>query len=248
MSADVLAVTVKGNNADLVLKCAELRYLEAGVRTLDPTHGLGRFWRRWAPAQLVRHDLDPAKAPDGPADFRRLDYPDASFGAVAFDPPYKLNGAAGSHASDEDYGVAGANTSWQDRHALIREGITEAARVVAPAERIRVDRGRYELRGGIVLIKCQNQVCAGAIRWQAREFADHAATVGLELVDELLLLGHRPQPARTRKHGDCRGTGLITEAGELVECQGCTEGRVDSRQEHAARNYSTLLVTRKAPR
>lgn len=236
MSPAVLAVAVKGTNADLIVRLADLRYLEPGIRTLDPTYGRGRFWRRWRPDELVCHDLDPDKAPDGVADFTRLPYDDGAFGAVAFDPPYKLNGAAGSHASDEDYGVA-RKASWQDRHALIRAGITEAARVVAPAERVRVDRGRYELRGGVVLIKCQNQVCAGAVRWQTREFADHAATVGLELVDELLLLGYREQPPRTRKHGECRGAG----------CDSCSDGRVESRQEHAARNYSTLLVTRKAP-
>jgi hypothetical protein len=238
MSADtVLAFSTARNNAELIEQVAHLGYLERDWRVLDPTFGRGRFWRRWRPLELVAHDIDPERAPDGPADFRALPYPDESFDAVVLDGPYKLNGAAGSHASDDDYGVA-AKATVEQRHQLIRDGITEAARVVRPARRARVDRGRTELVGGIVLVKCQDQVNAGVIRWQRREFADHAETVGLELVDELHLLGYRAQPARTRRHGECRGAG----------CAGCTDGRVPSRQEHAARNYSTLLVTRKAPR
>jgi len=235
----VLAVSAARNNAELIAQLAgdPLHYLEQSWRVLDPTFGRGRFWRLFHPDELVAHDLDPAKAPDGPADFRRLPYPDESFDAVVLDGPYKLNGAAGSHASDIDYGVASKATV-EERHRLICDGITEAARLVRPAWRVRVDRGRTEPRGGIVLVKCQDQVNAGAIRWQTREFADHAESVGLELVDALLLTGYRAQPDRTRKHGECRGAG----------CDGCTAGRVPSRQEHAARNYSTLLVTRKAPR
>jgi hypothetical protein len=237
MTADpVLAFGTARNNAELIEHAARLGYLESDWRILDPTFGLGRFWRRFQPANLVAHDIDPDRAPDGPADFRHLPYADESFDAVVLDPPYKLNGAAGSHPSDDNYGV-GERASVGARHALIRDGITEAARVVRPARRVRVDRGRTELVGGIVLIKCQDQVNARAIRWQRREFADHAETVGLDLIDELHLLGYRPQPARTRRHGECAGAG----------CAGCTDGRVESRQEHAARNYSTLLVTRKAP-
>lgn len=237
MTAPVLAFDHRRRtNAELVLELVELRYLDAAWRTLDATYGLGRFWRRWRPDRLVAHDLDPAKAPDGPADFTNLPHPDGSFAVVVLDGPYKLNGAAGSHASDTDYGVAD-RAGWQARHDLIAAGIREAARVVAPAWRERVDRGRTELAGGIVLIKCQDQVSAGAVRWQTREFADVAEAAGLTLVDQLHLIGRRPQPARTRRHGECRGAG----------CDRCVDGRLPSRQHHAAHNYSTLLVTRKAP-
>lgn len=247
-SPPVLAISAARTNAELVEQCVALGYLAPHWRTLDPTFGRGRFWRRWAPAELVRHDLDPERAPDGVADFTALPYPDASFAAVVFDGPYKLNGAAGSHASDVDYGVA-ERAGWQARHDLLRAGITEAARVVEPARRVKVDRGRYELEAGIVLVKCQDQVSAGAVRWQTRELADHAETVGLELVDALLLRGHRPQPVRTRRHGACNGTGKVLDelVLEVIACPGCTEGRVPSRQEHAQRNYSTLLVTRRPP-
>ncbi len=62
---------------------------------------------------------------------------------------------------------------------------TEAHRVLTP--------------GGYLLLKCQDQVCSGQVRWQTREFADHAEQLGMRLVDALHLLGHRPQPAGRRQ-------------------------------------------------
>lgn len=234
----VVAVGGARNNAELILQVAQLRYLRPEMLTVDPTFGLGRFWRFWRPNTLRRHDIDPKRAPDGAADFRRLPYAAESVDAVVFDGPYKLNGAGGSHPSDDGYGVANRE-SWQARHELLRAGITEAARIVRPASKVRVDRGRFERVGGVVVIKCQDQVCSGAVRWQTREFSDHAESVGLVLVDMLHLVGARPQPAgRTRKHGDCRGAG----------CSSCDGGRVPTEQHHASRNYSTLLVCQKAAR
>lgn len=200
---EVLAISSARTNAQLIEHCVQLGYLRADQVTLDVTYGVGGFWRRWRPDHLVAADLDPERSRVGfPVDFTELPWP-RCFDVVLLDPPYKLNGTGGSHASDDRYGVATTGVSWQARHALIRSGITEAARVL--------------VAGGVLLVKCQDQVCAGAVRWQTREFADHAELVGCTLVDQLHLLGHRPQPGGRSQH-------------------------------HARRNYSTLLVCRKAGR
>jgi hypothetical protein len=192
--APVLAA-MRGTNAELIAACAELGYLRAGWLTLDPTYGRGGWWRRWRPERLVAHDL----ALDG-VDFRRLPEAGASIDAVAFDPPYRLNGTPDRGEFDARYGT-GTTARWQERHALIRAGISEAVRVLRP--------------GGILLVKCADQVCSGRVRWQTREFAAHAEAAGCELIDQLhLLASPRPQPP----------------------------GR---RQAHARRNLSTLLVLRK---
>lgn len=185
----VLAVGGYANNADLIAACFALGYLADDRRTLDPTYGLGRFWNTRRPVELVASDLDVTRSPVGASiDFTALPWPDADFDDVVFDPPYKLNGTSrgtGPAASDDSYGVAGQATSWQDRHTLIRAGIDECARVLRP--------------GGHLLIKCQDQVCSGRVRWQTREFADHAEGLGLVLVDSLILVGHRQQPAGRRQ-------------------------------------------------
>lgn len=187
--SEILAINpaVK-DNAALIVQCRDLGYLPTDGPILDATYGLGRFWNAWMPDDLTGMDVNPAKARDIVGDFTDMPFSDGTFDAVVLDPPYKLNGTGGSHASDDGYGVADpewVSKSWQQKHELIRAGITETARIVR--------------RNGHVLLKCQDQVCSGQVRWQTIEFANHAATLGLRLVDRFDLLGHRPQPAGRRQ-------------------------------------------------
>ena len=113
---------------------------------------------------------------------------------------YRLCGGTADRGDfDDRYGLAGGYVTWQDRHAGIKRGISESLRV------LRV--------GGILLVKCQDQVCSGAVRWQTREFADHAEAQGARLVDMLHYLvarhvlspmdGARFTPAVTTPTSSC---------------------------------------------
>lgn len=163
-------------NAVLIKDCARLGYLEG--RVLDVTYGKGRWWTVWRPDDLTTHDLKT----DG-VDFRELPHPNKSFDAIAFDPPYKLNGTP-TVKVDEPYGVDVVSTR-QERHQLIRDGMKECDRVLAPQ--------------GHLLLKCQDQVSGGKVRWQTHEFAAYGESLGLRLVDSLLMLAHRAQPDGVRQ-------------------------------------------------
>lgn len=166
------------SNAEMIAEVARLGYLNGHV--MDCTYGRGVFWKVFKPEKLTAHDLKL----DG-VDFRDLPHPDGAFDTSVIDGPYKLNGTGSN--PDIRYGVD-LYASWQGRHALICLGMTECARVTIPR--------------GYVLVKCQAQVCGGAIRWQDRIFADHGESIGLTLVDRFDLLGKgRKQPERTRKDG-----------------------------------------------
>ena len=173
------------NNAELMVACRDLGYIRPDDYVLDATYGKGRFWKKWHPEHLLTNDLDPTTKAMLHDDFTNLGMPDQSNNVVVFDPPYKLNGTpskGGPASSDKDYGVA-MPASWQDRHDLILRGITECARVCKRT----------------LLIKCQDQVCSGKVRWQTRIFADHAEALGFELVDMLHVPGHRKQPGGRRQ-------------------------------------------------
>ena len=182
----VLATSKWATNADLIADCATLGYLRPGWRTLDPTYGYGTFWQKWQPypGLLVACDLEKGKSPLGyGVDFRDLPWEDGAFDCVVFDPPYKLNGTP-DEVVDERYGVETPRT-WQERMELCRAGIKECARVY---------NGK-----GYFLVKCQDQVSSGKVRWQTIDFTAAAEECGLGLVDRFDFLGGRPQPEGRRQ-------------------------------------------------
>ena len=70
--------------------------------------------------------------------------------------------------------------------------------------------------GGTLLVKCQDQVCSGQVRWQTREFLAHAESLGCRLVDMLHLQSYREQPpGRKQLHARRNySTMLILEVGK----------------------------------
>lgn len=184
MTAPVMAIDKWATNGALIADCARLGYLRDEWFTLDPTYGHGTFWKEWRPKALRGTDLDPAKSIDDcrGVDFTAMQFGDREFDCVVFDPPYKLNGTP-TEQVDKRYGVH-ESTRWQDRMALCRAGISECARV---------------LGDGFLLVKCQDQVCSGKVRWQTVDFTAHAETQGLGLVDRFDFLSYRPQPSGTRQ-------------------------------------------------
>lgn len=176
MSDEILAATAWPNNAAMIADVARLGYLHG--RVLDATYGRGRWWTTHRPDGLVAHDI----RLDG-VDFRHLPEPDGTFNAVCFDPPYKLNGTPTGDI-DGPYGVDVVDTR-DGRHQLMYDGMTECARVLAPE--------------GFLLMKCQDQVNGGRVRWQTHMFGQHGETLGLRLVDELFMLAYRKQPHGTRQ-------------------------------------------------
>jgi hypothetical protein len=165
-------------NADLIADVARLGYFRGPV--LDATYGAGGFWKKYRPEHLCGTDLRAGGIAH--ADFRELPFRDGAFETVVLDPPYKLNGRP-DPSVDRRYGVH-ERSSWRDRHALIYDGLDEAARVA--------DRW--------IMLKCMDQVVEGAIRWQTRLFADYAEKLGLTLTDRFDLTGsYRQQPLFGRR-------------------------------------------------
>lgn len=192
--ADVPAIHDWPSNAELIRDVAQVGYLKEEWTTLDPTYGYGTFWKLWKPLILVATDLDPKKSPSSKhgQDFTDMPYLDQAFDAVVFDPPYKLNGTP-DEAVDERSGVHKA-TRWQDRMKLILKGTAECAR----------------LAHEVLLVKCQDQVCSGKVRWQTDEVTEVAKLAGLRKVDRFDLLGGRPQPeGRDQKHARHNSSQLL---------------------------------------
>lgn len=125
LSDPILTATAWKSNAELIEDVARLGYLDG--RVLDCTYGLGVFWNRWQPKELVTSDRVSFLDLQVRADFTNLPFSDGSFDSVVFDPPYKLNGTP-TPGVDDRYGV-GVPTRWQDRMELMQNGLNECVRV-----------------------------------------------------------------------------------------------------------------------
>ena len=225
MGDEVLAMGRYPSNAGLVQAIATLGFIRETDLVLDATHGdEGVFWKEWRPARLVPLDLKATAVPRGgvQGSFTALPFPDEAFDVGVLDGPYKLNGTPDPQV-DRRYGVDVLST-WRGRHDLIVAGIMEVARVSKRA----------------LLVKCQDQVSSGHVRFQRREFTEAAEKAGFHLVQEMHIEGGRPQPTGFWKcpHKDHRG----------LEKAVCTEGVwVERRQVHARHNFSTMLILERGP-
>ena len=174
----ILSATKWPTNSALIADCERLGYIKGKV--LDPTYGLGNFYKEFRPARLVAGDLITESMVR--LDFTKLPFANKVFDTVIYDPPYKLNGTPTDYV-DTRYGV-GSYTRWQDRMALMIQGQVECARVVA--------------KGGFLLTKCMDQVVSGKVRFQSDVLSN---VCPLEKVDELLFLTNpREQPHARQIH------------------------------------------------
>ena len=188
----VLAADAWATNGDLIADVDRL--YPFGDRVLDATYGRGRFWTQVQPNMLVSNDLNPDLDVDHHYDFRSLPWREGEFPVVVFDPPYKLNGTPSLGDFDDRYGI-GESVRWQDRMKLISDGAVECGRVAS--ERL--------------LVKCQDQVVSGKVRWQSLMVIGDLWAAGWELVDRFDMLGGgRPQPAGRRQvHAHGRPSSLL---------------------------------------
>lgn len=183
----VLAYDTWRTNADLIYDAWRLGYVHGFV--YDVTPGLDGMWtKRIRAVEGIEEIHGNAQR----LDFRHLAFNDNTWDTVLYDPPYKLNGNPDGLAGlSARYGVD-IPTRWQDRHALMIEGLIECARIVRP--------------GGHVLAKCQDQVVSGKLRWQTDMLTDAGICCGLEKVDRFDMAGHHiPQPMQGRKQKHAHG-------------------------------------------
>lgn len=222
----------RATNGEAIRGAAELGYVEGNV--LDLTYGKGRFWTDHRPDDLTTNDTNPEARRRVPA---RLDGHGAVCRGVAlvgvarplvFDPPYKLNGTGGSHASDDGYGVAGASTPAERWCAMVRGVDTAAA-----------------LSSRWLLVKCQDRVVSGHKFWQTDRLTAHLDEQGWRKVDQLLVEVHaatvraaaRFTPAKTSRRSSCSvqheranciDWGTYSETSEVGPCHARTESHATS--------------------
>jgi hypothetical protein len=198
----------QGANSDLFPQVLSL-YVPEGSRVADVTFGGGVFWKNVSAGsyELLTSDIKQG------VDCRALPYKDASLDCVVFDPPYMHTPGGTAHEGHQNYesyyknNGTGNGTSKKYHDAVLDlyfRGSVEAWRVLKP--------------GGILIVKCQDEVCACQQRLTHVEIINYL-TEGMFIAEDLFVL------MRTNKPGVSR---IL-------------------RQRHARKNHSYFLVFRKRP-
>lgn len=172
-------------------------YVPAGSTVADVTYGRGVFWRQ---IPNCRYDLLATDLKDG-VDCRDLPYIKESVDCVVFDPPYMHTPGGTAHVGHQNYesyyannGTGTAQTDKKYHEAVLDlyfRGGKEAYRVIK--------------HKGILIVKCQDEVCANKQRLTHVEIINEYEKYGFYVEDLFVLLSkNRPGVSRVLKQRHAR--------------------------------------------
>jgi tRNA G10 N-methylase Trm11 len=137
---------------------------------------------------LVTNDLDPTTDADFHQDFRQMSWPDGSFDAIAYDPPYVCAGGrttTGIAEFHDRFGMDDAPRRAEDLQVLINDGLTEMARLARA--------------GGVILVKCKDYISSGRLFEGTYLTRKHAEGLGLKCEDRLEYIGNQSPQSQARQ-------------------------------------------------
>lgn len=202
---DLVFSALQGSNAEMFPSILEL-YVPKGGVVADVTYGKGAFWR-----DVPRTDYE-LRATDlrTGVDCRALPYSDGSLDCVVLDPPYMHTPGGTAHEGHQNFEGYYRNNASETSGPKYHEAVLDLYyRAGNEARRVLRD-------GGILIVKCQDEVCAGKQRLTHVEIVVEYARYGFVAEDCFVLMRtNRPGVSRILK------------------------------QQHARKNHSYFMVFRK---
>lgn len=203
---DLIFSAHQASNDELFPQVLSL-YVPKNSVIADITYGNGVFWKR------VNRDDYVVRATDIKTgiDCRKLPYEDSSMDCVVFDPPYMHTPGGTAHQNHQNFELYYHNNGTENPTVKYHEavldlyykGAGEAYRVLKP--------------NGVLIVKCQDEVCANKQRLTHVEIVNELQSKGYFVEDLFVLVRmNRPGVSRILK------------------------------QNHARKNHSYFLVFRKA--
>jgi DNA modification methylase len=194
-----------GNNSDLFPSVLAL-YVPPGSIVADVTYGKGVFWRKIPKDtyKLLASDLKTG------IDCRNLPYEDNSIDCVVFDPPYMHSPGGTAHNGHQNYEEYYKNNNSYKSEKKYHEAVLDLY-FSGAKEAFRVLKNK-----GILIIKCQDEVCANKQRLTHVEIIVELEKQGY-ITEDLFVLVRNGRPGVSR---------VI-------------------KQRHARKNHSYFLVFRK---
>ena len=190
----VLSAFVEGN--DRAFPHILSLYVKSGSVVADVTYGKGVFWRHIPQGQ---YDLRPTDILDG-IDCRDLPYRDGEIDCVVLDPPYMHSPGGTAHQSHPPFEAHYRNNGSGNRtESKYHEAVLDLYHD-AGTEAYRVLRER-----GVLIVKCQDEVCSNRQRFTHVEIMQDYADMGFVAEDLFVVVrNNRPGVSRTMRQVHAR--------------------------------------------
>ena len=178
-----LVLSAHTSNNDLVFPRILDLYVQPGNIIADVTYGKGVFWRRVPPD---RYSVLPSDIQTG-TDCRALPYPDQSIDCVVLDPPYMHSPGGSAHAGHSPFESYYRNNQASGQRGKYHEAVIGLYED-AGAEAYRVLRV-----WGVLIVKCQDEVCANRQRFTHVEIMQAYGAMGFVAEDLFVVVrSNRP--------------------------------------------------------
>jgi tRNA G10 N-methylase Trm11 len=167
-----------GTNAELLAQVFRL-HVSLGSTVADVTYGRGAMWAKLDHGQyrLLKSDILTG------VDFRELPYDFQSVDVLILDPPYAHGGQTMKASINDCY--CNQNGNHESVVKLYEDGLREGVRVLR--------------KGGLALVKCQDEIESGKQRFTHVEVMHLLESLGFEVVD-LFVLVQLSQPTMRLKY------------------------------------------------
>nr|VFK23465.1 MAG: DNA methylase [Candidatus Kentron sp. MB]VFK27865.1 MAG: DNA methylase [Candidatus Kentron sp. MB]VFK74445.1 MAG: DNA methylase [Candidatus Kentron sp. MB] len=184
---DLVLSAYDDGNCNVFPRILEL-YVKEGSTIADVTYGKGAFWKnvRNGAYNLLATDIT------GGIDCRDLPYDDGSLDCVVFDPPYMHTPGGTAHSSHFQFEIhyrnneTGNNTSKKYHEAVLE------LYVASGKEAYRVLKER-----GIIIAKCQDEVCSNRQRFTHIEIVNEYEKIGF-IAEDIFVVIRRNKPGVSR--------------------------------------------------
>lgn len=182
---DLVFSAYTGANDDIFPHILSL-YVRPGSIVADVTYGKGVFWRKVPDDtfQLLSSDLSKG------TDCRKLPYDDESIDCVVFDPPYMHTPGGTAHVNHQNYEGYYKNNrvnSQKKYHEAVLDLYFTAAR----------EAWRVLRKGGVYIVKCQDEVCANQQRLTHIEIVNELTNYGF-IAEDLFIVVRNGKPGVSR--------------------------------------------------
>ncbi|WP_425152787.1 DNA methyltransferase [Candidatus Palauibacter sp.] len=185
---DLVLSAYVGSNHDLFPQILAL-YVAPKSTVADVTYGKGVFWRN---VPEDRYDLRATDIQDG-VDCRDLPYDDEEIDCVVLDPPYMHSPGGTAHSSHSAFERHYRNNGTGNRTERKYHDAVLALYEEAGEEAYRVLKDR-----GVMIVKCQDEVCSNRQRFTHVEIMEAYEALGFVAEDLFVVVRqNRPGVSRT---------------------------------------------------